>query len=76
MTKAENLWIITITTHPSGQYHLTKSARSHSTLCKIRTGLRNYERQQVSDFDSVETVGHWSGWCAACKAKLPKKEAK
>lgn len=68
----ENLWIITV--YPF--HHLTKSARSQWTLCKIRTGIRNYERQQLSDFDSVETVGHWPGWCAECKAQLPKKEAK
>lgn len=66
----ENLWIITVYPY----YHLTKSARSHSTLCKIRTGVRNYERQQLSDYDGVETVGHWYGWCATCKAMLPKKE--
>lgn len=72
----ENLWIIEISTHPSGQYHLTKTARSHSTLCGVRVGIRNYERKQLSDYDGVETVGHWSGWCAACKAKLLKKGAK
>ncbi len=72
----ENLWIITISTLRSGQYHLTKTARTLSTLCGVRVGIRNYERQQLSDFDSVETVGHWPGWCAMCKAKLPKKEAK
>lgn len=71
----ENLWILTISTLPSGQYHLTKTARTHSTLCGVRVGIRNYERQQLQDSDGVETVGHWSRWCAACKAQLPKKGA-
>lgn len=71
----ENLWLIEISTLPSGHYHLTKSARSYSTLCGVRVGIRNYERKQLSDADGVETVGHWSGWCATCKAKLPKKGA-
>lgn len=72
----ENLWLIEISTLPSGQYHLTKSARSHSTLCGVRVGIRNYERQQLSGYDGVKTVEHWPGWCAECKAKLPKKGTK
>lgn len=71
----ENLWLIEISTLPSGQYHLTKSARSHFTLCGVRVGIRNYECQQLSGYDGVETVGYRSGWCAACKAQLPKKGA-
>lgn len=66
MIKTENLWIVYV--YPA--QHLAKSARSQVMLCGVRVGIRNYERQQLQDSDGVETVGHWPGWCAECKANL------